>query len=248
MLEKRMFLVIYMIIGYFISTYSSQGRNRSLGKVDSQITTKNLSFIVDRCSKWNNSSPKHIFGLENGTATNNINGLNLSFSSGLDILPNTDEIVLLDDNNHRILVLNQPSNSTLFAILSDSSNLTNRSTIFNSPSAISHDQNNSIYIVDTWVKQFTRISYPLQYGENATLMNKSLPWLSNQPNNNTVRGLCVDPIDGSILISDTSGHRIIRYDTNSSENVTYAGNGTRGSTSIQLNSPASIAMNNNRTL
>lgn len=96
------------------------------------------------------------------------------------------------------------------------------------------------------MKQFIRISYPLQYGENATMINNSLSSLVNLASNR-VGGLCVDPIDGSIFISDDAGHRIIPYNS-SSWNGIYVGNGTQGNSSSQLDRPTSIAMNDNRTL
>jgi hypothetical protein len=211
--------------------------------------------IVNQCSKWNASLGQIIYGI----TSNDSLSLNL-FYSGLDINGQTDEIAVLDDGNHRVLVFNRSNASTLFAILSDSSNLTNSSTlfailsnssnlansstIFNSPSAIVYDDNNTLYILDRWNKQIIRMQNPLQYGDNATLTNQSISSLSNV----TLLELCVDNTDGSILISDYLNHQIIRYDFNTLNASIYIGNGTAGNASNQLNNPTSIVMNDNRTL
>jgi hypothetical protein len=150
----------------------------------------------------------------------------------------------LDDNNHRILVFNQSNTSTLFAILSDSSNLTNLSTISYSPSAIVYDDNNSMYILDNWNKQIIKMQNPLQYGDNATLTNNSI----SSPFNGTLTGLCVDNTGGSIFVSDILYNQIIRFEFPTLNASIYIGNETSGNASNQLKNPTSIVMNNNRAL
>jgi hypothetical protein len=161
-------------------------------------------------------------------------------NSSLGINSVTGEIAVLDDNNHRILVFNQSNTSTLFAILSDSSNLTNSSMIRFSPSAVAYDRNNSIYILDNWRNQMMKMNNPLEYGENATLST------SFQSSNVTV-GICVDNTAGTVLISDYNHHQIITYQGNAAIGRNY-GSGTAGNASDQLNNPTSIVMDDNRTL
>lgn len=232
-----------IIIGYLISMCL-------LMLMSNPTIQGNASVVIDRCSQWNMSSRTRIFGRENRTAGSDAGALNLSYySSGLEILRDSGEIVLLDGNNHRVLVINTSNVSTLFVVLSDSSNLTNRSMIYNSPSAISQNNNNSIFIVDSWNKQFIEIPYPLQYGENATMINKSVSLNSTTGQNLYIGGLCVDPIDRSIFISYINDHRIVRFNGSlpTYYNI-YVGNGTPGNASNLLISPRSIVMNGNRTL
>ena len=238
MLEKRTSLFNRIIIGYLINVCLSI----------SSSSQANASVVVDYCSKWNISSPTFIFGRSNQTAANATSTLNLSHSTDLDIVRETGEIVLLDDNNHRVLVINLSNTSAFFAILSDSSNLTNRSMVINSPSAISHNPNKSIYILDNWDKQFIQIPCPREYGENATLTNKSLPSAFAPGQNNDMHRLCVDPTDESIFISSRFENNVLRFNADLLMNGTYIGSGLSGNTSTQLSSPRSIVMNNNRTL
>jgi hypothetical protein len=201
---------------------------------------------VGQCSKWNISTKQIIFGQENRTAGNDDNSLNL-MNSSLGINSVTGEIAVLDDNNHRILVFNQSNTSTLFAILSDSSNLTNSSMIRFSPSAVAYDRNNSIYILDNWGNQMMKMNNPLEYGENATLSTSLISLFGIYQSGNVTVGICVDNTDGTILISDYNNHQIITYKGNISIARNY-GNGMAGNASNQLNNPTSIVMDDNRNL
>ncbi len=198
--------------------------------------------IVNSCSNWNISSRQVIYGYENVTTINDSLSLNLS-NSGLDINGQTGEIAVLDDLNHRVLIINQSNTSILTAILSDSSNITNTS-VLHSPSAIVYDESNSLYILDSWNQQIIQMQNPLEYGDNATLMNRPI----FSPFNGTLLGLCVDPTNQDIFISDQFHHQIIRYGFTTPPISIYVGNGTQGNTSYLLYKPGSIVMNNNRTL
>jgi len=208
-----------------------------------------LFFPVEQCSKWNISAKISIFGNKNGTAGDDVSSLNLTNSS-LGINTETGEIAVLDDNNHRVLIFNQSNTSTLFEILSDSSNFTNDSMIQFSPSAITYDFSNSIYIVDGWENQIMEMKNPLEYGENATLINETIVLSGNQSFSGVSRGLCVDDINGIVFISDYDHHQIIRYNKNLSslKFSNYIGNGVPGNASNQLNNPTSIVIDHNQTL
>jgi hypothetical protein len=179
------------------------------------------------------------------TPGNDDSSLNLS-KSMLDIDRTTNAIAILDDNNRRILVFNQSNTSTLFAILFNSSNLTNASTIRYSPSVITYAQNNSIYIADGWERQLTKINNPLIVGSDSILDTN---WTQFNTNfSNTSAGLCIDKTDGSIYLSDQDNHQIIYYSPGNSSGIIYVGNGTVGTASNQLNRPTSIVLDDNRTL
>jgi len=205
-----------------------------------------ISYLVEQCSKWNVSA-KIIFGQENGTAGDDDYSLNLTNSS-LGINRNTGEIAVLDNNNHRVLVFNQSNTSTLFAILSDSSNLTSNISIRYSPSAITYDFNNSIYIFDVLKEQLIKMKNPLEYGENATLITETISPSNVPPFSDITLGLCPDDTGTSVFISDYNNHQIIRYNVNTSTYYIYVGTGTAGNASNQLKNPTSIVIDDNRTL
>jgi hypothetical protein len=211
-----------------------------------------MNFIlisVEQCSKWNISAKETIFGNENGTAGDDVSSLNLT-NSGLGINRETGEIAVLDDNNHRVLIFNQSNTSTLFEILSNSSNLTNNSMIQFSPSAITYDFNYSIYILDGWETQIIKMKNPLDYGENATFINETIVLSGNQSFSGVSGGLCVDNINGNVFISDSDNHQIIFCNKSilCSQFNTYIGNGIPGNASNQLKNPTSIVIDNNQTL
>ena len=177
--------------------------------------------------------------------------LNLSNSS-LAINRKTGDIAILDDNNHRVIIFNQSNTSTLIAILSDSSNSTNKSIIRYSPSAITYDQNNTIYVLDLdgQGKQIMKMSNPLTYGQNTTTVLKFNPGAQYPLLNGSTIGICVDSINGTIFISNHDRDQIIRYNQliSSSSGLVYIGNGTAGNANNQLKRPRSIVMGVDRTL
>lgn len=201
---------------------------------------------VEQCSKWNISTKRIIFG-QNKTAGDGDYSLNLSNSS-LTINRETGEIAVLDDNNHRVLVFNQSNTSTIFAILSDSSNLTNKSNIRFSPSAITYDLNNSIYIVDGWTQQIMKMKSPLEYGENATQTNTTINLSSGVRFNDTAVGVGIDWNNRTVFISDYDHHQIIYSDGSSLAYSVYIGTTTAGHTTNLLHNPTSIVTGNNGTM
>jgi len=190
------------------------------------------------------------------TAGNDDNSLSLS-NSTLDINRNTDAIAVLDDNNGRIIVFNQSTNSTsfnqsnsstLFIIALDSSKLTNISTAYNRTSIMAYGGNSSMYIVDGLSNEIMKINNPLDFGENVTSVYNFSTYSNYSLSNLTVRGLCVDNTEENIFVSDYGNHQILRYEKNTSNVMVYIGNGTAGDASDQLSHPTSIVINNNRTL
>jgi hypothetical protein len=207
-----------------------------------------ILFLVDQCSKWNASAKVIIYEPANMTADNSSYSLNLTNSS-LGINRQTGEIAVLDDDNHRVILFNQSNLTVIIAILSSSSNLTNTSSLqYSSPSAIGYDSNNSIYIVDRYEQHIIKIYNPIEYGENTTLVVNWNASNANPPLSFTALGLCIDNANQSILISDYVHHQVIVYKQNSYYGTIYAGNGTAGNSSSQLNSPTSIVMDDNGTL
>lgn len=169
-------------------------------------------------------------------------------NSSLDINRNTSAIAVLDDNNHRVIVFNQTNLTELIFIVSNSSNSTNSSMIHMSPSAITYDNNNALYILDPWERQLVKIDNPIEYGMNTTPVLNWNTSLINPPLNFTAAGLCIDNTDGSILISSYDSHQVFCFKPNSSMGTMCAGNGKPGNASNQLNNPTSIVIDNNQTL
>jgi len=193
------------------------------------------------------SSGTIIFGQTNMTAGNDDNSLNL-FNSTLDINRITDAIAVLDDNNGRIIVFNQSTNSTLFIIALALSNLTNISTAHTRPSIMAYGGNSSMYIVDGLNKEIMIVNNPLDFGENVTSVYNLSTNFNYLLSNLTARGLCVDNTEENIFVSDYDHHQIIRYEKNTSNYTVYIGNGIAGNASDQLYNPTSIVIDNNRTL
>lgn len=219
MIDSDKWLLFYVIFGCLIKLYSSV----------------NLQ-PIDECTQWNSSEPNLIFDDMNNT--DNSFSLDL-LNSGLDINRQTGEIAVLDDGNHRVLIFDPLNTSVLLAVLSDSSNSTNKSTISNSPSAITFDRNNSFYVLDYngVQKQLMTINMNIKYGRNATTNNTS-------SFNGTVGGLCKDNRNDRTYVSVSNLSQVMCWGLG----CLSLGNGTAGNSSSQLNNPQSIVIDENQTL
>ena len=217
-------LFIYVIFGYFISLYSTQQNLRN----------------IDECTQWNVSEKKILFDDLNPNNTQNDYSLDL-FDSSLDINRETGEIAILDDRNHRVFIFNPSNTSVLFAILSNSSNSSNKSAISNSPSAITFGRNNSFYILDHngTEKQLIKINMTLRYGEKATTIDKATI-------DGNLTGLSTDQNDVTYT-SCTNCNHVLYWDSVNTP-YEYVGNKTAGNSSSELNNPQSIVMDVNQTL
>jgi hypothetical protein len=191
---------------------------------------------VKTCSEWNTTKVNKIFGANHSLSGNDESSLNLT-SSSLTRDPRNKSIAIVDDNNARILILDLSNLSVYFAIV-----FNNSSAPVNQSSFVTYARNDSIYILDGWNRRIIKLNSSPELGDNFSLVI-NLTWSSV-----VYSGFCVDPVDGSIYLSDREHHRIIHVASGASNGIDYVGNGSAGDAKDLLNHPTSIAMDDRRRL
>ena len=163
-----------------------------------------------------------------------------------------NEIVLiLDDQNRRVISFNRSNIAILAMIFFDSQQMQNSSSFnstFDRHSLITCDRNETIYILHESNNELTRIEKFLKTQNHSNLFFNDSVHVRFLSKHSLFTGMCINPIDGTIFLSDYKNHQVISIDPNVFNQAVYVGTGIAGKQSNQLMNPTTIAMNHRQQL
>ena len=180
-------------------------------------------------ASWNQTGV-NVAGWSNGTAGSSISQLNYPFSISIS---NNDVLYVSDFFNHRIVVVDLNLNTNLSTIGPGPGN---SSTQFYNPDGI-FVTNTSLYVID-YNNHRVQKTFLNNFNFTTVLKLSGFSW---------PRYLYVNKKD-DIYLSDTVGHRVLLFLSNSTNFTVVAGNGTPGSSNSQLNKPCGVFINENDIL
>ncbi|CAF1001684.1 unnamed protein product [Didymodactylos carnosus] len=217
--------------GHGIGNATNQLNHSSTLSVDSNGNM----FIGDsynfRVQYWSNGSTSG-----QSVAANNGYGANLNqikYSDGLYVnFASSNAIYTSDNGNYRIM--KWAPNATTGSVVFGGTTGTGLNQLYGA-STIDFDSSGNLYIADSGNHRILKYNFT---GTYATLVAGT-----SGTSGNTVTtlqdpsGVFIDKNNGNIYVSDTSNHRIQLFTQGSTTGMTIAGGQGSGSSSIQLNSP-----------
>ncbi len=171
-----------------------------------------------------------VAGWENGINGSSLSQLNSPF--GISISSN-DILYVSDAGNHRIVIVNLDSNTTMSVIGSGPGSGPNQ---FNTPYDL-FATSTLLYVIDLWNHRMKTVSInDPNVAMEPKITGLDLPHYLYVDNN------------GNIYLSDTKNHTLLLFRLNETKSSVIAGTGIAGANSSELNQPYGLFVNSNGTL
>lgn len=218
----------------------------SVRLLEQLLTSRRCSvvlLVVNNCSNWDTTIISQVFGRSNLTAGNDDSSLNLSWSS-FSIANRTDILAIVDDNNRRIILFNRSNFSSIRFV-----SLGNRAASNDSPSLISFDSTDNIYLLDGLTTSLFKVeNVSTRFKNSSSHSNVHSSKIVRFQNNSLMLGMCINPMNQFLLVADYNNDQIIQIDPLFLNRSIYIGTGQVGSQTSFVIRPKTISMDHRQTL